>query len=163
MSCRVLKHSRVRESRADGVAMDAVFRIFKGHLPGEARDRALGGAVRCWRRQDQHRPLAPGQMGDLRHPNVTIKAIMLDVLMIQPRSPLSWGSWASICLRANLQPRKTDLVFTRIVLSQMSSCVSCSMAGVVASGLMPALFTMLASVSASQWSFFPLHSSDAGF
>lgn len=82
--------------------------------------------------------------------------MMLEVFTIQPRSPLSWGSWASICLRANLQPRKTDLVFTRIVLSQMSSCVSCTMAGAVASGLIPALFTMLASVSASQSFFFSL-------
>lgn len=155
MSCRVLKHSRVRESRADGVAMDAVLCIFQGYLPGEARDRALGGAVRCWRRQDQYRPLAPGEMEDLRQPNVTIKAMMLEVFMIQPRSPLSWGSWASICLRANLHPRNTDLVFTRIVLSQMSSCVSCSMAGVVASGLMPALFTMLASVYQRPNGLFP--------
>lgn len=89
MSCRVLKHSCLRKPRADGVAMDAVLRIFKGHLPGEARNRTLGGAVRCWRRQDQYRALAPGLMADLRQPNVTIKAIMLEVFMIQPRSPLS--------------------------------------------------------------------------
>lgn len=35
-SCRVLKHSRVCEPRADGVAVDAILRIFQGHLSGEA-------------------------------------------------------------------------------------------------------------------------------
>lgn len=94
--------------------------------------------------------LAPGPTGDLRHPCPAIKAMMLDVLTIQPRSPLSWGSWASICLRANLHPRNTDLAFMSMVLSQMSSCVSCTMAKALASGLMPALFTMLACVSAPQ-------------
>lgn len=82
-------------------------------------------------------------LADSRFSGPAIMPMMDEILMIHPRSPEVCGSWASICARAYLQPRNTDLVFTRSVVSQVSSSVKCSTAGLCASILIPALLTKL--------------------
>lgn len=82
-------------------------------------------------------------MRNSRFSGPPIMPIIDEMLIIHPRSPETWGSCANICPRAYLQPRNTDLTFTRIVVSHVSSSVRCSTAGCRASMLIPALFTRL--------------------
>lgn len=44
---RFLEYSCLCEARAESITVDAVLRIVQGYLPGQARDCAFGGAVRC--------------------------------------------------------------------------------------------------------------------
>lgn len=46
---------------------------------------------------------------------------MEEMLMIHSRSPKGYDSYRSICAMAYLQPKKIDLVFTAMVMSQVSS------------------------------------------
>ena len=71
-----------------------------------------------------------------------------DILTIQPRSPEECGGCSSICARAYLQPRNTDLALTVIVVSHTDSSVKWHTAGVRASSATPALLTRLLAVSA---------------
>lgn len=66
--------------------------------------------------------------------------------MIQPRSPDGCTSCFNICVITYLHPKKMDLTLTAIVMSQVSSGVSCSLAVFDWDSMdIPALLTSLAS------------------
>lgn len=147
-------------SRADGVDMDTMRRVVQRHLFGQVADSTFRRTVRRYFVGEGDSSQYHTCMINegliclcLRLSRPATIPIMEDMLIIQPRSPEECGGCFNICAVAYLQPRKTDLTLTRIVVSQTSSSVKWHTAGVLASSATPALLTKLpsAKVNGTVW------------